>query len=507
MPGGLKLARGFGDIDFEEVGYSHDPEVVKTEIQLEEGDQVFVVVGCDGLTEANIVTPEKMGEIISANRDQSPDVIAQALVGAAFNEGKGKMNKGKWDAEGSTDNISTAVFRVGTKPGSATVLDGHGGTTYRGTKEYIPPEKKAADISTAIGRDFYPSLQRSLACGDSMALNQIIRYVGTLKDDYIKLGRKKHLQAIENLMSKIDDIMKNPGIKDKYHAVFEAIEDAFMKEMHKHTKALLPFFSDKEADVFIKKMNNHPDEYHYPRLLATLLKIGYNNDPELLKRTKTTVHKGIIDRVNIVHDKDGVYESKIPALYCQDDEFHKFNRRFLDCSRITPTQVYQLYTGERKLDAQYASLLWSVKQDKDEKYFNDIINAKREDLKIKTPETDEMKITSQLTDIKATIDGERFKPEFKSKYENKENTITEILTRWPILSSLPSVNVHNFIYGTRDPNVIKDHARIIANENTKEIQRNNTLMKVKDMIEMIKQHQSKFYPEHTDHTTLASTTH
>ncbi len=127
LNGMLAVSRAFGDHRFEEFGLLHTPSIKKHEFNyLEEGDRLFVIVACDGLTEYNpkfgleCLSKEDIGNVIAKHRDKKFGKLAELLVTAA-------------NARGSRDNISAQVTELThacvkeANPFMLSVFDGHGG--------------------------------------------------------------------------------------------------------------------------------------------------------------------------------------------------------------------------------------------------------------------------------------------------------------------------------------------------------------------------------------------
>ncbi len=135
LTSGLAVSRLFGDTDSERYGLIHDPDIYHDEIILPEKNKNYVVIACDGLTEAGILNEQSIGmqitEAVLENRDLSD--IAENLVMTAY-------------AAGSGDNISVGLFKVTKKPVSVGIFDGHGGNT----------------VSKALGENCYKVLLKHI---------------------------------------------------------------------------------------------------------------------------------------------------------------------------------------------------------------------------------------------------------------------------------------------------------------------------------------------------------
>ncbi len=129
--GFLNISRSLGDNKCSKFGLSHEPETTTVTYDIQAGDQVFMVVACDGVTEpfdeddaedgkVAIAAAEKIGEIF-ANAFQeatppSPERLAELIVDDALERY-------------SKDNISAMVvpLHLDAAPITAAVFDGHGG--------------------------------------------------------------------------------------------------------------------------------------------------------------------------------------------------------------------------------------------------------------------------------------------------------------------------------------------------------------------------------------------
>lgn len=125
----LAMSRSIGDNKFEGSGLSHEPE--STFVELPENAQAIVVVACDGLTEPEDMTLDKIAGIIAANHAEPHVVIAKELAVNAIKAG-------------SHDNVTVLVTDV--KPTARdvkymAVFDGHFG----------------AQVSELLS-DFFPSV-------------------------------------------------------------------------------------------------------------------------------------------------------------------------------------------------------------------------------------------------------------------------------------------------------------------------------------------------------------
>lgn len=120
LMGQLALSRALGDRYFESVGLIHDAEICLPcpyIVDIPEGGRGFIITACDGLTEDNKLSFEKICSIIEINQNELPDNIAYQLAMAAYKNGVG-------------DNISVMITPI--KPSAQrakfmTVFDGHGG--------------------------------------------------------------------------------------------------------------------------------------------------------------------------------------------------------------------------------------------------------------------------------------------------------------------------------------------------------------------------------------------
>ncbi len=145
LNGELAVSRGFGDRYYEQFGLSHIPEIVTIQKSLSSTQKAFIVLACDGLTEAMsainargqsvqkpVLSVNTIANIVNTMRKKrGVDQIAEHLVDSAY-------------VNGSHDNISVAVFEVGI-PTSAVICDGHNGV-----------------ISQNIAENFYPALEKNI---------------------------------------------------------------------------------------------------------------------------------------------------------------------------------------------------------------------------------------------------------------------------------------------------------------------------------------------------------
>lgn len=114
--GGLAVSRSFGDRDFQEHGLIAEPEVFKSEI----GENMHLVLACDGLTERNRLRLSTIGRMVHKEAQKgSLGGLAEKLAKTAYEKG-------------STDNISLMVINpkqlnAQNGPLVAAVFDGHSG--------------------------------------------------------------------------------------------------------------------------------------------------------------------------------------------------------------------------------------------------------------------------------------------------------------------------------------------------------------------------------------------
>lgn len=119
LAGILAVSRAFGDTDYDAHGMIHEPEIQKKQYMVSEGEKVFIISACDGLTENDAITLTMLGEYISMHhRAQNCGLMAHGLAELAVQRG-------------SRDNISVQIAAL-TELSVASVcmlaiFDGHGG--------------------------------------------------------------------------------------------------------------------------------------------------------------------------------------------------------------------------------------------------------------------------------------------------------------------------------------------------------------------------------------------
>jgi len=260
LPTGINVSRGFGDIDSEEYGFSHKPDIVKHEFNLNKGDKAFVIAACDGLTEEILPTAADIARVVSKHQNKPLEEIAEALVNAAFNEGsniKDDNGETRWDC--STDNISTGIFIPGEQAASITVLDGHGGC-YKGYNLKFM-NYNAGKLTKNIAMAFYPALDVKIKMLTAIA-NLLMR-MNAIRDS---LPKKKD---IDNLIRQIEVILNSDApIISKFLSSMQTIDDAYMKEQKSYTR---PSFRRKKNVLdFINKLDNADPKFQYARILKEL---------------------------------------------------------------------------------------------------------------------------------------------------------------------------------------------------------------------------------------------
>jgi Serine/threonine protein phosphatase len=130
---GLSVSRAFGDTDDEAYGLSHKPDILTYQRKLLATEVAFILCACDGLTDNNALTLAEIGQLLLKHKDESLDKIANRLVTTALQKG-------------SEDNISAGIAKIGEKPLSIAIFDGHGSDL----------------VSREIGEHFYPTLAQQI---------------------------------------------------------------------------------------------------------------------------------------------------------------------------------------------------------------------------------------------------------------------------------------------------------------------------------------------------------
>lgn len=191
----LSVSRAIADTKFEKVGLSHETETTNKTFDLSEGDQAFIIVACDGMTEGEEqgLQTEDIGTLVSLDvkRQLHPEKIADNLRKAAQSEtvrlgGTETPPRSKYP---SKDNISIAVMSVNTTPTGAFVFDGHG------------PEREKCAVSEALGKHFFPSLKMNVVPG-LKALEALKQTYLSLLNEYIgkreksRIGKFTHLHSL-----------------------------------------------------------------------------------------------------------------------------------------------------------------------------------------------------------------------------------------------------------------------------------------------------------------------
>lgn len=127
--GSIAVSGSLGDTKYKYYGFRYNPDIVQGRIDLQDNQEGFLLVACDGLTETTYVAPnhipvldaEKIGLLIQENKHLPLDELAKVLAEAAF-KGNGKVV--------SNDNISVLVKRfekILSGINLLAVFDGHGG--------------------------------------------------------------------------------------------------------------------------------------------------------------------------------------------------------------------------------------------------------------------------------------------------------------------------------------------------------------------------------------------
>lgn len=243
------LTKAIGDIDVEREGLTHEPTIDHDEIDVDEGDKVLIVAGCDGMTEDlnNDDAREEavIGQIVYANRNRPVHEIAKELAKRSA-------------TQGTKDNISCAVFEVTEDCASLNVNDGHGGQT----------------IAKALRDEVYPTMLADIAreLDYKNKIEALLRQVSKAAIFYLDLGRETNITDFSKLLRKLKKLNKNRedrSNEETFQQMFNVIEDAFSKAERKN----------RSQNSFDEVINENADEYHYPRVLALILNANSSTPP------------------------------------------------------------------------------------------------------------------------------------------------------------------------------------------------------------------------------------
>ncbi len=172
--GHLAVTRALGDTeDRNWKGHpviSNEPETIITEIP-KKGIS-FLITACDGMTENNVLTKEKIAQIVVENRNKTPEQIAKILALSAYTK--------------SGDNIIVEVTKLSDIPDNKIVytgvFDGHGGDV----------------ISELVYQNFDPVF---------LKLKAKYEFMQTLREELKKLDENDpHNKGIRNIAK----LAKNP---------------------------------------------------------------------------------------------------------------------------------------------------------------------------------------------------------------------------------------------------------------------------------------------------------
>lgn len=250
------LTKAIGDIDVEIEGLTHEPTIDHDEIDVDEGDKVLIVAGCDGMTEDlnNDDAQEEavIGQIVSANRNKPVHEIAKELAKRSV-------------TQGTKDNISCAVFEVTEHCASLNVNDGHGGQT----------------IAKALRDEVYPTMLADIAreLEYKNKIKELLSQVGAAAEFYVDLGREDHLADFRKLIRKLGKLDKNRedrSNEETYQQMLHVIEANFSKVEGKY-QSRHP--TQRSPSAFAEEINRNADEYHYPRMLSIILQKNLSKTP------------------------------------------------------------------------------------------------------------------------------------------------------------------------------------------------------------------------------------
>lgn len=259
--GTLAVSRAINDPEAVTLGLSHKPELSKPAlIQLNTGEQAFVITACDGLTERGLEA--RIGTIVSANKAKTNEEIALALANAAVDSG-------------STDNISVIVTNIDPndkRAKYAAVFDGHGGAnTAQALEEHFEDElnrqvtskqrtfnfsfSKNKDQPTELADPIYirseeieqakHDLRDELAVVSSI-IPEIYREI---KKQRNSLDSIKNEDSIEKQLVELDALEENLAVKnDDRVQILEQIDQADTKEALAAIQQNIRLFKSNKAD-------------------------------------------------------------------------------------------------------------------------------------------------------------------------------------------------------------------------------------------------------------------
>lgn len=232
----------------------------------------------------------------------------------------------------------------------------------------------------------------------------LIECLYQVQQDYQALGRSKHQKEIDNLIHEITNIQNNreldPG--QKFNNMLALIEKKFNGQMVHFQRPFLNIGTLRTPKDFIKKLNTDSQDCQYPRLLAGVLQIAYQQLDPLNEQQK---------RINNVKIQDNdVYAKKITILVGNDNRYQPFMES-LNKAGLSNPQIYRFYKGQDVLNVNTAKKIWPELKQFKKQELNDFLNG-NQDLAASTfnsigkdlPKAANDELTTRLKAIKIAID-------------------------------------------------------------------------------------------------------
>src|SRR5262249_36227621 len=153
---------------------------------------------------------------------------------------------------------------------------------------------------------------------------------------YKALDRSTHKKEIKHLINRVNDVQKKHITPERKLAEIVALlEAAYKQEQDRFCK---PFLGKrKEPQDFVNKING--SDFQYIRLIAAKWITICNQYPELENKALLGQY---IRKINVVDDKNKVYENQIPALLGKEySTNYQTNEQKLQKNGLTKVQIYQ----------------------------------------------------------------------------------------------------------------------------------------------------------------------
>lgn len=189
-------------------------------------------------------------------------------------------------------------------------------------------------------------------------MNNIRPLINSFEAVYHQLGRSTHRKAVKKLV----ELSNQPDTS------VESVTRFLEAELKNAMKNGFIFnFSRNPADKFIRKVNENPDSYHYPRMIAFVLKIIYRNNPDAHDKELVKVVNGLKTNLDMPEYKrftefssrtdSGLIKEEQKRRAQWQDKVDKFNKDLDQLHTKFKTQAGRLPAD---IDATITQLLTAI---------------------------------------------------------------------------------------------------------------------------------------------------